>query len=499
MSRRITNFRWPPLNLFLRFLALAWVLLPAPPALCELPEPMRARLKAADIPEDAVGVVVSRLSDGAVVLAHREQESMPPASTLKLLTSLVALERLGPAYRARTRLLAQAPVKDGVLGGDLVLQGGGDVDFDWQAFERELRLLRLRGIREIAGDLVLDLSRFRPARNDAGLEPFDESPEFRYNVVPDALLLNAYLLRLEIVSNEKTVRIFASPPLDGVTLASGFELVERPCADWEDGWKLPAVEDDHGSATIRLRGEFPRDCAASTAINVLDRVVYVDRVFRALWSRLGGSFRGRTREGSAPAQARLLGEHESRPLAELVRDINKHSDNPITRVIYLELGAAAPPDPGLTTAQQAERAVGSWLAEHGIDARGLVLENGSGLSRRERIRPSQLAAVLKAALRSPWTPEFLASLPIVAVDGAMRKRLAESPAATHARIKTGTLRDVSAVAGYVQDASGNTCIVVAMIHHPAADRRIARPILDSLIDWVARGARDETPARRSAD
>jgi D-alanyl-D-alanine carboxypeptidase/D-alanyl-D-alanine-endopeptidase (penicillin-binding protein 4) len=214
-------------------------------------------------------------------------------------------------------------------------------------------------------------------------------------------------------------------------------------------------------------------------------VVFADRLFRAAWKRLGGTFRGRTRDGEAPDETRLLVEHRSRPLAEITRDINKSSDNPVTRVIYLAIGANASGESGMPTAKRAEGEVRAWLARKSIDSQGLVLENGSGLSRKERIRPTQLAAVLKAAAASEWAPEFLASLPIVAVDGGMRKRLRESSAAERSRIKTGTLRDTSAIAGYVKDEAGETYIVVAMINHEAAPKQVARPILDSLIDWVA--------------
>ena len=470
----------------LRFFPLAFCLLFGVfPARAELPGPVRAALAAAGLPEDAIGVFVARVSDGVPVLAHRERQAMQPASTIKLVTSLVALETLGPAYRARTRLRSNAPVVDGVLRGDLVLQGGGDVDLDWQSFERMLAALRLRGIREIQGDLVLDFSTFRPGRTDIGLAPFDESPEFRYNVIPDALLLNSYLVDLDIASRDGKVAIRSVPPLAGVSFVSEFELVDYPCDDWEDGWKLPAVTEARGRITVRLQGKYPRDCMASTSISVLDRAVYVDRLFRSLWTSLGGRFRGRSREGSTPADARILAQHASRTLAEIVRDINKRSDNPITRVVYLTLGAKAG-NGAASTADGADRVVRDWLAARGIDPEGLLLDNGSGLSRTERIRPDQLAGVLRAGIRSRWSPEFLASMPIVAVDGTMRSRLPGSPAAQQARIKTGTLRDVSAVAGYVDDARGTPHVVVAMINHERADRLVARPILDVLLDWVAR-------------
>ena len=452
----------------------------------ELPPPVRAGLAAAGIPEDAIAVYVARLSDGAPLLMHREKQAMQPGSTIKVLTSYVALDTLGPAYQARTRLRTSGEVVDGVLRGDLVLQGGGDVDLDWQSFERMLGKLRLQGVREIQGDFVLDLSTFRPGRTDVGLPPFDEAPEFRYNLIPDALLLNSYLVQLDLASRGDTVSVRSVPPLAGVSFVSEFTLVDRACDDWEDGWKIPTVTQARNGITVRLRGEYPRECMASTAISVLDRFVYSDRLFRALWGSFGGKFRGKTREGTAPEDSRVLAAHLSRPLSEIIRDINKRSDNPITRVMFLTLGSQASANGGMTTGESADRAMRAWLASKGIDTEGLVLDNGSGLSRTERIRPDQLAAVLRIGARSPWAPEFLASLPIVALDGTMRTRLKDSAAARRARIKTGTLRDVSAVAGYVEDSKGTSHVVVAMINHELANRRVARPILDALLDWVAR-------------
>ena len=252
-----------------------------------------------------------------------------------------------------------------------------------------------------------------------------------------------------------------------------------------DGWIIPEVKSSAGGAIrIVLRGTFPKECTAATAINVLDRVVFADRLFRAEWSRLGGAFRGRTRDAESPTGTRVLASHRSRPLGEIVFDINKDSDNPIARVTYLAIGAKSGWNTA-STAKASEREVRAWMARKGIDGEGLVLENGSGLSRAERIRPSQLAAVLEAALASPWSPEFLASLPIVAVDGGMRRRLRGTPAAERSRIKTGTLRDVSAVAGYVKDDDGETYIVAAMLNHERAVKQVARPILDTLLEWVA--------------
>ena len=470
------------------------------PAARGLPAPVLSMLAAANIPNDAVGALVIRAADGATILAHRPDASMQPASTLKTLTSIVGLEKLGPTYRGRTELRSGGELVsvggngDLTLRGDLVLRGLGNPDLDWEAFQRMLQTLRHKGISEITGDLVLDRQWFQPARPDLGVPPFDETPEFRYNVIPDALLLNSNLLQLDFESGDQEkplgIRIGMTPTLERVTVVSNMKLIERTCVDWEDGWLLPTVSrSDDGNIRIELQGEFPKKCSASTSINILDRVDFADRLFRSLWRNLGGIFSGKVRDSMAgdasPIGLRLLAQHQSRTLAEVTRDINKRSDNPMTRLLYLSLGAQSPAD-GIATAARGNAVVQLWLKQHGIDGAGLVLENGSGLSRTERIRPAQLAAVLKAAYRSDWSPEFMASLPIVAVDGGMRNRLRGSPAAGHARIKTGSLRDVAAVAGFVPDANNELCIVVMMINHPLATGAVARPILDSLLDWVAR-------------
>ena len=496
------------------FLTISVLLLPwfigacASPAMVRapagLPTTVVELLKAANIPTDAIGSVVIRVADGATVLSHQPGASLQPASTLKLVTSIVALERLGPTYRGRAELRTKGELVDGELRGDLLLRGMGNPDLNWEALQRMLQTLRHKGISQINGDLVLDRQWFQPSRADLGVPPFDETPEFQYNVIPDALLLNTNLLQLDLESSEREnttgMRMNLTPAMDRVTVVSNMTLVDRACADWEDGWKLPTVSrHENGSIRIELQGEFPKKCAASTAVNILDRVDFADRLFRTLWRNLGGTFSGQTRESTVSDTAftdtRILTQHQSRTLAELTRDINKRSDNPMTRLLYLTLGALAENDSEIVTTKRAERQVRTWFRQHGIDDDGMVLENGSGLSRIERIRPSQLAHVLQAAYGSDWAPEFMASLPIVAVDGGMRNRLRKSPAAGHARIKTGTLRDVSAVAGFVPDANNQLCIVVAMVNHPLAKDGAAVPALDALIDWVARHREGTKPGR----
>jgi D-alanyl-D-alanine carboxypeptidase/D-alanyl-D-alanine-endopeptidase (penicillin-binding protein 4) len=469
----------------------------------QLPESVSLLLRSANIPEDAMGAIVLR--GNATVLSHGAERSMQPASTMKLVTTAVGLEQLGPIFRGRTELRTSADVINGVLKGDLILRGGADTDFNADVLEHMLQTLRNQGIVKIKGDLILDRQLFQPARPDIGTLPFDESAEFRYNVIPDALLLNTNLLDINMNSTERKLSILMQPALENVSITSDMKLIKGNCARWEDGWRPPEYRRDaSGKLQVILHGTFPQNCSKATSINVLDRNDYADRLFRATWKRLGGTITGTVREAPAtglpptaePVGTRMLADHVARALPEVLRDINKTSDNTLARTLFLSLGSlqsdgwlgsrpvamAAPED----TASRARQVIQEWFQRHNIDTQGMLVDNGSGLSRTGRIAPAQMAGVLQAMQQSPWAPEFQSSLPIVALDGTMRKRLLNSPAAARARIKTGTLKNVVAIAGYVPDANNQLCVVVAMINSDLVGNGNGRAAVDALIEWVAR-------------
>ena len=489
-------------------------LLAASAAHAELPEPITALLQAAKIPQDAIGVVVLR--GDAPLVSHNAGRSMQTASTMKVLTTMVGLEQLGPVFRGRTELRSSASIVKGVLQGDLYLRGGADADFNEDVLRHMLQALRNQGIRSIKGDIILDRLLFQPARMDVDIPPFDEYPWAYYNVIPDALLINTNLLKIEMRSTGSELSVAMMPEMEKVSVDPQMKLVNVPCAGWENGWRTPEVVRKGEKISVILHGTFPKDCARSISVNVMDRHDYLERLLRATWSQLDGKFEGMVREAAPPAEgtlaatpatpadARLLAEHVSRTLPEIVRDTNKQSDNTLARTIFLSLGSleadaalgshpiAITPVPGETTSTRADLAIRSWLLRHNINDQGLVLENGSGLSRLERATPDQLAGVLQYGLKSQWMPEYLASLPIAAIDGTMRRRLKDSPAAAHARLKSGTLNGVTAVAGYVPDANNQFCVVVAFLNHELAGTSAGRGVLDGVVDWVARSA---APAR----
>jgi D-alanyl-D-alanine carboxypeptidase/D-alanyl-D-alanine-endopeptidase (penicillin-binding protein 4) len=174
-------------------------------------------------------------------------------------------------------------------------------------------------------------------------------------------------------------------------------------------------------------------------------------VFRQFWNESGGTWNGSVRDGSVPSGARLIHTHESAALAEIVRDTNKFSNNIMARHLFLALGADMAGAPA--SVDKTGRVIRQWLAGKGLSFPELALENGSGLSRIERISAKSLGELLLAAYKSPVMPELMASLPLAAVDGTMKKRLSGAEVAGQAHIKTGTLSGVRAIAGYVLDAA----------------------------------------------
>lgn len=434
---------------------------------------------------DAVlGVVAYPLSDPARGLRLNADLPQQPGSTMKVVTTVVALERLGTNARGRTDLLAAGGPDLGVVKGPLYLRGGGDTDLDWGALWGLLRQLREQGISDIQGGLVVDRNLFNPPRMDVGAAPFDESPEFQYNVIPDALNLNTSLLGFVLQSDATAVSVRTSPVLPDLVLDTrSFALNDNPCPRWESTWVLPELRVFGGTPQLRFQGQFPRNCSQHLDLNLVDRQWVTTHMVRQIWSQLGGKMSGPDAEGSTPAEAMVLASHQGRPFAEVARGMMKRSDNPLTRLTYLRLGAKAAVD-GEPTLQAAARSVHAWFASNGIPTDGLVMDNGSGLSRSERITTQQMAAVLATAYQGPYAPELLASLPVAGVDGTLSRRFKGTVVEGRARLKTGTLRNVVALAGYVRDQQERVWVVVALLNHDDASKK-GGPVLDKVVEWVA--------------
>jgi serine-type D-Ala-D-Ala carboxypeptidase/endopeptidase (penicillin-binding protein 4) len=446
-----------------------------------LPGALREVLAAANVPADATGVYVHEIGAARPLIAHNADRAMNPASTMKLLTTLAGLELLGPSFTWHTDAWLDGALTGDVLHGNLVLKGYGDPKLTIEELWLFLRDLRGRGLREIRGDLILDRSFF--GNDAADSAQFDNDPTRPYNVLPDALLLNYKSVRLQFFPQEDsgTVRIVASPELPQISIVNQLALGPGSCESWPE---RPQAFPEQ--ALLVFTGIFPRGCGEKArSFSLLSPNDYAYALFQQLWRAVGGTFTGRARDGIVPDTAQLFASWTSPPLAEVIRDINKFSNNVMARQLFLTLALAVDNPP--TSTEKAGRAVRAWLARSRLEFPELHVENGSGLSRTERISPRHLAELLLYGWRSPLMPEYLASLPIVGVDGTLRRRLTNSSAAGKAHVKTGYLEGVRAIAGYAIDQHGRPLIVVSFINHPNAVA--AQSFQEAVVEWAAsRGA-----------
>ncbi|TCS69448.1 D-alanyl-D-alanine carboxypeptidase/D-alanyl-D-alanine-endopeptidase (penicillin-binding protein 4) [Sulfuritortus calidifontis] len=436
-----------------------------------LPPEIGAALQQSGIPDTHLGLVLQPLDAAAPQLAWGEQRSLNPASVMKLVTTLAALDSLGPAHSWKTRVLYEGEIAHGVLKGTLILQGGGDPSLTLERFWLLLRELRQRGIREIRGDIMLDQTFYLIEPVDPGR--FDQLPLKPYNAAPAALMVSQNAVALRLAPEGRKVRAALEPTLATVTVHNQLGLDDQACNGWQDGLGLSL-----DGRALRLMGRYPSSCGERTLwLNLLPPNETVAEVFAALWRELGGTHKGRILPGPAPAAAQALFEFDSQPLSLIARDINTYSNNVMAKMLLLNLGAARYGAPA--SWDKGVRAIRAWLAEKRLEMPELVLENGAGLSRIERISAASLARLLAWAPQSPAYYAFAASLPVLGQNGTLKSRLKDSPYAGRAWLKTGSLNGVRNLAGYVLDGQGRRKVLVLLINHDKAEA--AGPLQEALI------------------
>jgi D-alanyl-D-alanine carboxypeptidase/D-alanyl-D-alanine-endopeptidase (penicillin-binding protein 4) len=464
------------------FLSSALCLLCPEPHAQNLPKPIVKAFKA-QVPLNAVSIyaqeVTAQNQTTPSLINWQTDMPMQPASTMKLVTSYAALDLLGPTYTWQTSVFATGILKDDVLVGDLIVQGGGDPHLVLENFWMLLRQIRAKGVRKIQGNLVLDTSWMEAQTFDA--VEFDGDPMRPYNVGPDALLVNFNVLELQLRQSAKKLQVDAFTPL-AFSSQVNVRLVKEACTNWRD--KLtPVFSLLNQQIHLQLRGTYPQGCPNQSWLlqpYPLSHNDFVGALFRELWKELGGQFHGEVRAGIVPPTAELLTTYQSQPLADVLRDMNKYSNNVMTRLVLLTLDKESTQLPANAT--RAAQSVQQWFAHLGISAQGLQVENGSGLSRHEQISTAQMGRMLNHAFFSPVMPELLSSLPVLGKDGTMKKRAVQLSVAGHAHIKSGGLDKVRNFAGYVQAASGKRYVVVCFVNHANAQQ--TESAQDALLQWV---------------
>ena len=452
-----------------------------------LPAALQQAFRAAGLPQQDVGLIVVPLAGGAPLLALNANEALNPASTMKLLTTYMGLSELGAGFRWKTRAYLRGVLQGDVLNGDLILQGGGDPKFVIEDLTEFIARMRQAGLREIRGNLVLDDAIFN--LDDRSVEQFDGDPSQPYNVRPHGMLMNFKATKFMIQPHGRDAEILLDPPLADVVIDSDLRMTPGRCRYGANGLVIRDGGTEH-KPMIRISGSYSNECGLQSVFAaVLSHRQFAHGFFKAAWLAAGGAWQGQTvLERGAVAKLRDNGSAAAawlewlspRELGEVVSDINKFSNNVMARQLLLYTASVR--QPVAPTVEQARQYLLNWLDGKGLSFPELVVDNGSGLSRRERISANSMAKVLLHAAGNGNAQLYRNSLPRVGLDGTMKSRMVNEAIAGNAWIKTGSLNDVRSLAGYVDASSGKRYAVVMLINGQRAE--LSSGAQDALLRWV---------------
>ena len=446
----------------------------------ELPFGVRNALQIRNVPAESLSVFVTDVDSGETLLEWRGNEPRNPASTIKLLTTLVALDVLGPAYRWRTDVFIAGELKNGRLDGDLILKGYGDPYLVTERVWQLLRDIRHAGVTEITGDLLLDDSWFDVGEYDPAA--FDRQPLRAYNVAPNALLMNFKVVRYWFEPDQASgaVAVRMDPMLDNVRVENQLGLTNSSCHGYQRGI---TVTTNKAVDEVTFSGRFPNGCKQyAMDRTALSHNQFVYGLFESLWRESGGSFDGDWRNIVVAEDAEPLLSFDSLPLAEMIARINKHSNNVMARQLLYTLGAEVNGAPG--TEDGGKAVISKWLEDNGLASTEIALANGAGLSRDTRTTARDMAKMLRFAWRKPYMPEYLASLSLSGLDGTLRHRFTNNELAGKAHLKTGSMDHVTAIAGYLQSRTGRRFAVVAIQNFENIHRGPGEEVQEALLRWL---------------
>ena len=446
----------------------------------ELPAGVRSVLDVRQVPDETLSIYVEDVDTGETVLQWLDDEPRNPASTIKLLTTLVSLDTLGPAYRWKTEVFADGEIHGDQLDGDLVVKGYGDPFLVTERVWQLVRNIRLTGIREISGDLLIDDSYFDVGDYDPAA--FDRQPLRAYNVAPNALLMNFKVVRywFEPDHESDAVNVRLDPPLDNLSVENRLGLASGSCRGYQRGITISTNEP---ADKVTFSGKFPSGCKRYAMDRAaLSHNEFVYGLFGLLWRESGGVLDGSWHNAVADPEAEPIVSFDSLPLGEMIARVNKHSNNVMARQLLYTLSAEVKGQPG--TEEGGRQVISDWLTANDLESCKLAIQNGAGLSRNSRITAVDMGSLLTFAWRQPYMPEYLASMSISGLDGTLSRRFRDTDLTGKAHLKTGSMDHVSAIAGYLQSRSGRRLAVVAIQNHKDIHRGPGEEVQEALLRWL---------------
>jgi D-alanyl-D-alanine carboxypeptidase/D-alanyl-D-alanine-endopeptidase (penicillin-binding protein 4) len=496
------------------------ILLTDAAAQSSIPNSVEQAIKRSGIPKDSISIAVTEIPSTAnpmpsarTIMSWRDEIAMNPASTIKILTTLVALDILGAKYRWKTELFTDGAIKNGILKGNIYFVGHGDPKWIPEELSELTKKLRNLGIQQINGNLIFDRGAYtKQVMEDTTI---DGETLRAYNVSPDPLLYAFRTLSFEINLNKNSdiANIVYTPKLARFKIDNQLKVISSPCNNPKNNIRLEIIPNPNEINTSQLNnrsaiqwravftGEISRYCK-NLSFNVVkfDPDTFLTLGFTAAWEEAGGKWSRppNGQAGSVPIYARPLLSYEGLTLLDASQDINKLSNNVMARQVFLTLGLEKMGKP--TDILSSEKVIHAWLNQRGLQFPELIIENGSGLSRNEAISARNLNKLLISGQELPISDVFLSTLPLVGSEGTVRHRLINQmrnflhlKKKPEARIKTGSLDNVRTISGYVFSKSGRIYAVTSFINDPKANR--GQDIHDQLLTWLLEDGPEPKEAR----
>ncbi|RKU07118.1 D-alanyl-D-alanine carboxypeptidase/D-alanyl-D-alanine-endopeptidase [Candidatus Poribacteria bacterium] len=464
---------------------------PAPPKPSEAVRRLQAKIEATLndplLASSNVGMKVASLGTGEVLYEKDAEKLYHPASTMKLITAATALIKLSPNYRFRTTLYADR-LEGGRVMGNIYLKGGGDPVFNSNDLGKMVDRLVEMDTKDLRGDIVVDETYFDAVRRGKGWM-WDDGPIGGYYPHLSALTINrnGVLVRISPGSEvDDPVHVHLDPPTQYMKIVNDANTVgvserTRLTIKREDRSIEANVLIIDGAMTI---GQAEMNRRA----DVLDPALYCGTLLREMLAEQGVTLYGTVRYGEVPEEAVEIIQHISPPLSRILWEMNKPSDNLIAELLLKTIGAELRGAPG--TAEKGLGAIGNLLGIIGMDRRYYTFADGSGVSRYNLVTASLLTDLLVYMYRNfAVMPEYLASLPVGGVDGTLTRRMRGMSAEGILRAKTGTLRGLTALAGYTVTADGETVafsIIVSNYLGPVSPRRVLQDKIGDILTQFSR-------------
>lgn len=459
---------------------------PAPPVTTPSPAPPRLASRLATLADSPLlqpqetGIAVLQLPAGRPIFERNAARLLRPASTLKIITTAAALALLKPEFVFETALFADAPIDaDGIIPGNLYIQGRGAPDLVGEAWWLIARKLADLGLRRVQGDLIADDAYFDRTRRPPGWPAL--GADSWYNAPIGALSCNF---------NVVTVHVLPSPLLGGrpdLTLeptASFFQVRNRATTGTQPTAIAVDRSFEEGQNSLAVSGTIRRGGAPVVLHRAVEEpALYALHTFRDIARGSGITIGGALSTGLVPEGARTLYRHESRPLSALLVDMNKNSNNFMAEMIMKTLGAQFVGAPGTTAAGL--DMVRAYLSGIGLDPSATALADGSGLSDDSRVTARLLAEVLARAQQDfEVGPELLASLPIGGADGTLNDRFVGEQAHRRVRAKTGRIAGAIALAGYAANRDGRRFAFAILANQPRGTMEAVHRAIDRMVEEI---------------